>query len=52
MAMSIENWTYYGMAMSVRFSVHHTLDNDSFHSFAQDIDGLMDSNDVWYTDVS
>jgi hypothetical protein len=34
-----ENGTYYGMAMSVRFSVcpsvGHTGDNDSFNSFSQ-----------------
>jgi hypothetical protein len=35
----VENGTYYGMVMSVRFSarpsVSHTLDNDSFRSFSQ-----------------
>jgi hypothetical protein len=39
----IENGTYYGMVMFVRFSVRpsvhpsvrHTLDNDSFRSFSQ-----------------
>jgi hypothetical protein len=42
--MPVENGTYYGMAMSVRFSVRHTHDNDSFHSFSKwSVDGFK-----WY----